>query len=203
MSSVRKLFVEGGGDNDALRTECRRAFTALLKNAEFKGRLPRIVACGSRRNAYEQFCTALATDPDSCLLLVDSEDPVVGTSAWEHVQRRQGDFWPKPRGAEEDHLHLMVQSMEAWLVADLSCLVSFYGKGFRTSDLERAANAPESAAKEELVKVLRQATRQTSKGVYDKGQHSFKLLALMDPKRLRRPVSTWAKRFFETLDKRL
>lgn len=55
----RKLFVEGGGNhNDALKTECRRAFTALLEKAGFKGRLPRVVACGSRRNAYEQFCTA-------------------------------------------------------------------------------------------------------------------------------------------------
>lgn len=34
-----KLFVEGGGyHNDALKTECRRAFTALPRTTKTKGR---------------------------------------------------------------------------------------------------------------------------------------------------------------------
>ena len=42
-----KLFVEGGGDSHALRTECRAAFSSFLQKAGFSGHMPRIVASGS------------------------------------------------------------------------------------------------------------------------------------------------------------
>ena len=63
----RRLFVEGGGNNnDALRTECRRAFTKLLEKAGFCGRMPKILVCGGRKSAYDQFCIAIsgASDED-------------------------------------------------------------------------------------------------------------------------------------------
>jgi hypothetical protein len=48
---------------------------------------------------------------------------------------------------------------------------------------------------------LEQATRDTkTKGAYDKGKHSFKLLATLDPK-LVRNAGPWAERFFATLDR--
>jgi hypothetical protein len=50
------LIVEGGGDhNPSLATDCRRAFTRLMEKAGLQGRLPRTIAAGSRKGAYDEF----------------------------------------------------------------------------------------------------------------------------------------------------
>jgi predicted ATPase len=124
-----KLFVEGGGDNDSLKTECRRAYAMLLEKAGFKGRMPRIVACGGRRNAFDQFATAVgAGEGPPPLLLVDSEEPVETGDPWEHVAHRLDDLWVRPAEATEDQLHFMVQCMEAWFLADRIASESFLGR---------------------------------------------------------------------------
>ena len=201
-----KLFVEGGGDGDALKIECRRAFTQLLERAGLKGRMPRIVPCGGRQNAFEQFCTALGggSRTEAAFLLVDAEEPVTHTSPWEHVSQRRGDeAWSRPDGVSDDHLHLMVQCMEAWLVADRQALRDFYGQGFNESALPPASARLEEVAKLDLYRKLELATRSTkTKGAYGKGQHSFKLLATLDPSLVRK-ASPWADRFFTTLDRLL
>ena len=93
-----KLFVEGGGDGKALRTECRRAVAEFLMKAGLKGHLPRTVACGGRRQAYNDFCTAIANG-EAAILLVDSEGPVPADAVlgepdtwgpWLHLERRAG-----------------------------------------------------------------------------------------------------------------
>lgn len=59
-----KLYVEGGGDSAALKTACRAGFSEFLSKAGLKGKMPRIVACGSRQNAYDSFCTAINSGED-------------------------------------------------------------------------------------------------------------------------------------------
>ncbi len=199
-----KLFVEGGGDdNNALKTECRRAFTALLERAGFKGRMPRIVACGGRREAFDQFCTAIDGGESLALLLVDSEAPVGQEDPWQHVAQRAGDQWLKPAGATAEQLHLMVQCMEAWFLADRRALGDFFGQGFNGSVLPPGSCVQEEVGKEDLYRKLKQATRNTkTKGSYGKGEHSFKLLARLDPDLIRQ-ASPWAERFFVSLDRSL
>jgi hypothetical protein len=193
-----KLFVEGGGDDASLKTECRRAFSTLLEKAGFKGRMPRVVACGDRRNTFEQFCTAL-TAGEQALLLVDAEGPLgdpAKTSPWDHVAQREGDKWERPKHSTEDQLHLMVECMEAWFLADLEGLKRFYGSDFLETNLPK--QAPEKVSKVDLYKALKASTAKTkSKGRYDKGAHSFKLLATLNPTRIC-TACPWAKRFFET-----
>jgi hypothetical protein len=201
VSQTRKLFVEGGGDhNDALKTECRRAFAALLEKAGLRGRMPRIVACGGRQNAFDQFCTAI-DGGESAILLVDSEEPVDQESPWQHVAQRPGDRWSKPAGATEDHLHLMVQCMEAWFLADRQAIRDFFGQGFNENALPPVTSVPEDVGKQDLYRRLEQATRKTkTKGTYDKGDHAFRLLAMLDPSLVRKS-NFWAERFFSTLDR--
>ena len=199
-----KLFVEGGAPrNAALQTECRRAFARLLERAGFGGRLPRVVACGSRRAAYEQFCTAVVHlgTGEVAVLLVDSESAVTGSVAWDHVVER--DSWSKPEQVGEDHLHLMVQCMETWLLADRVALSSYFGIGFRESSLPASGAQLERISVQDVHACLKDATRATkTKGRYDKGRHSFKLLALLDPASIR-GASPWAERLFSTLDELL
>ena len=85
-----KLYVEGGGDTNLLKTACRRGFTEFLKKVGLAGHLPRIVACGSRKNAYDSFCTAMEQG-ERALLLVDSEETVSSDpphQPWQHLGRR-------------------------------------------------------------------------------------------------------------------
>jgi len=70
-----KIYIEGGGDQAKLKRACRRAFSKFFERAGFAGRMPGVVACGSRNKAFNDFCTAVATANDGVLplLLVDSE----------------------------------------------------------------------------------------------------------------------------------
>ncbi|MEX1368306.1 MAG: hypothetical protein AB1Z98_34565 [Nannocystaceae bacterium] len=47
-----------------------------------------------------------------------------------------------------------------------------------------------------MISALGAATRKTRKGSYDKGRHSFELLARVDPGQLER-ASPWARRFLD------
>ena len=84
-----KIYVEGGGDRKELKTRCRQGFSRFFEKAGFTGRMPAVVACGSRQNAYDSFCTALkAADEDHLpMLLVDSEE-AVSQSPWAHLKSR-------------------------------------------------------------------------------------------------------------------
>lgn len=198
------LFVEGGAEGHAdLNVEARKGFTQLLERAGFTGRKPRVVPCGSRRMAYEAFAQALqeASPDDVVLLLVDSEGPVSHTSPWDHVRHREGDGWTRPQGATDDQLQLMVQDMETWLTADRGALARFYGKEFKIEALPAPSRPLEGVARLEIDRCLKAATKDTPAGPYAKGDHSFKLLGLVDPAHLRR--LPWADRFFDALDRML
>lgn len=197
--SVR-LYVEGGGDrNKALQAECRRGFSEFFRKSGLEGRMPRIVACGGRRQAYDSFRVEQESEEDALqILLVDSEEAISAGGPWEHVRRRDGDQWARPADASEDQLHLMVQAMEAWFYADRDALASFYGSGFRPGPLSSRAKV-EEIPKGDLFSGLQRATRECGrKGEYSKGGHSFQLLALIDPARVQ-GASPYARRLIETL----
>ena len=50
-----RLYVEGGGDGKAGKSRCREGFSKLLKKCDFAGRMPSLIACGSRDFAYDRF----------------------------------------------------------------------------------------------------------------------------------------------------
>jgi len=203
-----KLFVEGGGDSNALRTACREGFTTFITKAGLAKR-PRVVACGSRTEAFDSFCTAI-THGEESLLLVDSEaavpdacqqpaDNPMAWKPWTHLRLRPGDGWTPPEAASDADCHLMAQCMETWFLADRDTLARFFGHGFRTKDLPDAANPIESVAKTEIYRALERATRDCkTKNAYGKGEHSFKLLAAIDPAKVT-ATSPWAKRFVDSL----
>ena len=65
-----KLYVEGGGDSKVLQSECRRGFREFLEKAGLSGKMPSISACGGRRSAYEDYCTAIKNGEAAVLLVV-------------------------------------------------------------------------------------------------------------------------------------
>jgi hypothetical protein len=194
-----RLYVEGGGDRKPLRTECRQAFREFLRKAGLAGSLPRIFASGGRQQAYDDFRHALGASRagDSVVLLVDSEGPVATDAGpWRHLKDRDG--WDKPAGATDDHVHLMVQCMEAWFLADRPALAEYFGAGFSENSLPRRANV-EEVSKQDLERGLNAATRNSRpKGAYRKGRDSFAILADLDPDKIA-DASPHAKRFLEAL----
>jgi Domain of unknown function (DUF4276) len=179
------LYVEGGGDAKRLRTACRKGFTEFFKKAELAGSLPRIIASGSRRSAYDDFCTALGQTNVCALLLVDSEEAVADSDGpWEHLKKRPGDQWDRPKGASDGQCHLMVQIMESWFLADKATVADYFGNGFKKKALPNRDDV-EAVPKADVLKSLRDATRRTAKGGYSKGKHSFEILALIRPNLVR------------------
>ena len=187
------IYVEGGG-NSRLARECGQAFSQFIRRSGAPSISFRVIASGSRGDARRDFERALSQS-ENAMLLVDAEGPVSANNPWEHL--RHSDSWTRPTGAQNDDCHLMVQAMESWFLADKDSLASFFGRGFRLEALPRQTDI-EAVSKDDLLRALGAATRNTGKRSYNKGQHAFKILVLLDPIAVQ-SVSPWAKRFLETV----
>lgn len=141
----------------------------------------KLVCCGPRDAAFRSFRSAVGEAGGAIvLLLVDSEGPVSGDPS-EHLGARDG--WEMP-GFDAQSVYLMVQTMEAWIVADGDALNEYYGQGFMAGVLPKAADL-ESVAKGEIEGSLRRATERTSKGRYHKIRHASDLLQRIDAERVK------------------
>jgi Domain of unknown function (DUF4276) len=187
---AKTIYIEGGGDSDALKTECRQAFTKFFEAAGLKGKMPRLVACGSRNTAFDKFKTALNNGQDA-LLLVDSESPVLADpqadrpiSPWKHLKERDG--WDCPDSATDDYIHLMVQCMESWFVADKTQFVAYYSKGNRqcTATTIPDCSDVEGLDKKSVLHYLDKASLPSGKEKYSKGSRSFEILATIRPEKV-------------------
>ncbi len=97
----------------------------------------------------------------------------------------------------------MVQIMESWFLADRDTLKAFFGQGFKDNALPAANNAIEGVAKQQVYHALAQATNNCkTKATYGKGEHSFKLLTMIDPAKIIQ-ASPWANRFVDELRKKM
>ncbi|MFY0582699.1 DUF4276 family protein [Cystobacter fuscus] len=199
--SVR-IYVEGGGDSNPLRTECRRGFAEFFKKVLPAGKQPKVVTCGSRNDAIEDFCTALRhTRGDQIFLLVDAEGSVPENQTVRNILLASGKWAPSSQVMEEQ-THLMVQCMESWFLADVPTLKTYFGQGFQESALPKNSRI-ETVSKQDVLTALKKATRQSkTKGDYSKGEHSFAILALIDPTKVRQ-ASPHAERLIQTLLQRV
>jgi len=187
---IFKIYVEGGGETNKLKTECRRGFSSFFQKAKLgHKKMPSVVACGSRNNAYDDFCTAVSLSKKLLekkkqkyvpLLLIDSEAALEDAHTnWQHLKLRDG--WDKPSGVEENQVFLMVECMESWFLADHEALKTYFGHGFKPNSLPNQTNI-ESISKTSIFTSLKTATAKTkTKGKYGKGQHSFKILSMISP----------------------
>ncbi len=192
------VYVEGGGQSKALKTKCRAGFRKFFEKAKLVGQMPSVIACGGRDSAVKDFRNALRRlkSGQVALLLVDSEGPVQeGITPWQHLKSR--DKWDRPDGAQEDQAHLMVQCMETWFLADVETLESYFGHGFQSAVIPKR-NDIENIPKDDVLKQLESASSRSKKRVYNKGSHSFEILAQIDPERVIQ-CSWFAERLIDTL----
>jgi hypothetical protein len=194
-----RIYIEGGGDKKDTKKAIRIGFSEFLKDLRQiaqKNRIRwKIIVCGSRKNAFGDFKNALKANPNAFnVLLVDAEAPV-NTTPCQHLKLR--DNWDLDN-IDDEHCHLMVQTMEAWLIADIEALKKFYGSGFKEKVLSNNNPEVEKIDKKQLEHSLKAATRHTQKGEYHKIQHASKLLALLEVDKIRQ-VAPHCDRLFTTL----
>lgn len=195
-----RIYIEGGGDKkdqkDFIRQGFSKFFTPLIEKARSNKIRWNIIICGSRNNAFRDFQNALQDYPEAFnVLLIDAEAPVKKDSPWEHLKLR--DNWDKPTGVDDNNCHLMIQTMEAWFIADIETLKKFYGQGFKENAIPENANV-ETIAKDNLEPTLKTATANTTKGEYHKIKHAYKLLELLDVTKVRQ-ASLYCDRLFKTI----
>ena len=204
------VYAEGGGsgaNSASLQAEYRQAFAAFFSRTILStARRPRVVTCGGRDQALEMFKTAVLQGKNA-LLLVDSEAAVSPSHAphptqnglpWAHLRAHDG--WNMPAGSSDSDCHLMTQCMESWFLADWQTVQNYFGRGFITSTLPKGPI--EAIAKLDLYAALQRATNSCeTKSRYSKGEHSFKILSLIDPSKVI-AASPWAKRLIDELAKR-
>lgn len=177
-----RIYVEGGGDDNDTKALLRQGFNHffrdLVKIARSNQIKWKVVPCGSRNNAFRNFKTALETHPNAFIvLLVDSEAPVKANRLpWEHLKLR--DNWDSPN-VDDTYCHLMVQSMEAWFIADIEALRKYYGQGFKENTIPKNSKV-ENIRKELLEPTLNAAISNTNKPKYKKIEHAAKLLEMVD-----------------------
>jgi hypothetical protein len=204
------IYVEGGGDHIHQRRELRLGFDALLGSVKMKTRDKRmslkITCCGGRQEAYDDFMNALAKNAERInVLLVDSEEGLVeesgdlvrdGQARVDHLVKRDG--W-KFAAVRSECVHLMVRTMETWIVADADALEEFYGKGFVIAALPKRGNL-EDETKSDISAKLKKATEKTQKSSYHKIGHASLLLQKIDPQKVAERCPRF-RTFLSTLEK--
>ncbi len=192
-----RIYVEGGGEQQLTLTNCRAGFSRFVAKVVKKGRMPRIIASGSRNAAFDDFCTAIKLHPkETIVLLVDSEDEVSETECWKHLKSRDG--WDAPASATEQNVYLMVRCMESWFLADKAALQAFYGKKLAINKLPGSTDV-ENISKKDVCQRLDHITALVERK-YHKTQHGFEIFASLDPNKVA-SGSAQAKRFVEFLQK--
>ena len=196
MSGVA-IYMEGGGDAPGTRGALRQGMEILLRPLKEAVRAKalrwKLVPCGGRDEAFRRFRDAVSNGDDAIVvLLVDAEGPmpVVGDPR-PHLQLR--DNWDM-QFADDDTVHLMVQTMETWIIADPDVLSRYYGQNFNRNLLPRRENL-EEVPKADVTRILNQATEHTRKGRYHKIRHASELLKRIDVGRVKQRCPHCARLF--------
>jgi hypothetical protein len=183
-----KIYLEGGGgrqDSKALKIKCQEGFNRLFRKMGYSGRMPRLVACGSRNSTYTDFTIGLQEPRlDYVAMLIDSEDPVKNPEKpWEHLKGR--DDWDRPDCSDDENVLLMTTCMETWITSDRDTLKEYYR---RRGTLQESALPPlsgiEGRNRHDIQDQLMQATRNTTQP-YSKGKVSFDLVGELNPEVLK------------------
>ena len=191
------LYLEGGAtrpDSKELKIRCREGFRKLLEKCGYgdQRRMPRLVACGSRHTAFEDFKTALGAraNDDYVALWVDSEDPMASIGkSWAHLKTR--DNWAQPSGATDDQVLFMTTCMETLVSADHDALKKHYGPELQTTALPPLANL-ENRDRHDVQDKLVHATRKCT-NAYAKGKRSFEILAMLAPATLEKHLPSFVR----------
>jgi Domain of unknown function (DUF4276) len=181
-----RIYFEG---DKRLRPGFRIFLDEIYKRASHSRRQVRLIS--TKGKPVEDYMAALKTHPHARnILLLDSEGPA-GDSLSALCQKRGIPV------SNSESVFWMVQLMEAWFLADPEALQQYYGRGFRASSLPGNPRV-EEVSKKDVCQGLREATRSSGKGEYDKTAHAPHLLQLIQPDKVRH-AAPGCSRMFQTI----
>jgi hypothetical protein len=184
------IFIEGGGtfvrEQRHLRVGFEGFFSSLKQLAAQYGKSFRLVACGSRDEAFKAFENERKYDAKThSFLLVDSEEIATKSVKAHLVDREQ--HWALTEVAMAD-LHLMATTMETWIVSDHEALTKFYDQKLKLNKLPVNIDI-EKVSKPDVCRDLAAATENCKSGPYHKMNHAPKILGLLNPTTVRHRCS--------------
>ena len=158
------------------------AFLDPLKQVAREKKLHwKLVCCGPRDEAFRGFRNALRDGEDEVVVLLVDAEGTVEAAVRAHLHARDGWDLTDINGQS---VHLMVQTMEAWIVADVDALRGYYGQRFNQGALPRTVDL-ERVGKLSLENSLQRATERTQKGRYKKIAHASDLLKRIDAEQVK------------------
>jgi hypothetical protein len=176
---VEKLRVYFEGD-DQLRPGFRQFLSEIAEAARSKRCYFDLIA--TEGTPVQDFQAALKSHPNAWnVLLLDSEDPQ------EFRIRKRG-----LEGCDSDSIFWMVQIMEFWFLADVDALRALFG-----GSLSKGNPNVEEIPKADVLERLKKAAN----GEYHKVKHGMRLLALIDPSKVRKAAPNCDRMFIRILAK--
>lgn len=184
------IYLEGGGSSKEVLARCREGFRNLLSRCQFEN-LPRLVACGSRGNAFSAFEIAhRANQAEYVALWIDSEYPIDDINkTWDHLAAH--DAWNRPNGTSDEQVLLSTTCMETLIVADRETLRTYYGSRMQETALPRLFQL-ENRDRHEVFRKLVHATRSCT-NAYTKGSRSFQILGQLQPANLEKYLPSFVR----------
>jgi hypothetical protein len=184
-----RVYFEG---HRMLRQGFERFYSELRSTARQLGSEISFIAARDGPSMYRK---AASAHPNAWnILLKDSEDPMPRGAVT--LCKRHG-IDPSLVG----NVFWMVELMEAWFLADSDALATYYGQRFSSSAIGQTLDV-ERIPKSEVLRRLKYATKETTKGEYNKVAHAPALLSRLDPKKVV-VHARHCRRLFETVNIRL
>ena len=164
-----------------LRPGFSQLFQSHVNRARAKRLRFKLVAGGPGTETIKDFLRFCSTEPSSLnVLLIDSEGPVTDTIRYISDSIRSLSMWNAGVSCSDEQIHLMVQAMEAWFVADPQSLSRRFGQNYSTRHLPSPESAETVSTADLLTAIRRGLPQSRRRRGYDKVSDGVELLRLID-----------------------